>query len=44
MGRLAEFKFTQILCSLCTEVDIRTFKYLARYTGLNDIFDCLMQP
>ena len=29
----------KILCSLCTQIDIPTLKYLARYTGLNIIFD-----
>ena len=31
--------FTKILCALSTEIDIPTVKYLARYTGLNKVFD-----
>ena len=27
------------ICSLCINIDIPTLKYLARYTGLNSIFD-----
>ena len=26
------------------KIVIPTLKYLARYTGLNSIFDCIMQP
>ena len=34
---------TKMLCSLCTEIDIPTLKYLARCTGLSSIFE-IMQP
>ena len=38
------YMFMKILCSLCTEIDKSALKYLARYTGLNSIFDWTAQP
>ena len=35
---LLNYMFTKFLCSFCTEIDIPTLKYLARYTDLNSIF------
>ena len=35
---LLNYMFAKFLCSFCTEIDIPTLKYLARYTDLNSIF------
>ena len=32
-----------MLYSFSTEIDIPILNYLASYTGLNSIFDCIMQ-
>ena len=42
---LLSYMFTELLCSFCTEIDIPTLKYLARYTGFyTGIFYCIMEP
>ena len=38
------YMFTKFLCLFCTEIDIPTLKYLARYKGLSSTFYCIMQP
>ena len=38
---LLGYMFTKFLCSFCTEINIPTLKYLARYTALNSIFYCM---
>ena len=37
------YEVTITICSLCTDIDIPILKYLARYTGLNDIFNWIPQ-
>ena len=41
---LKSYMFTKFSCSFCTEIDIATLKYVAKYTGINNTFDCIMQP
>ena len=41
---LLSYMLTKFLCSFCTEIDIPTLNYRARYTDVNSIFYWIMQP